>query len=166
MQINTQYFYAAIVGAFVIAQGIFFHGTAHSQTLDLSDTGVQLDSIVALVNDGVVLTSELEDQTSMIVQRLVRRCMKIAQQGPGLAFRDRLPLGRPDRFVQLALAIGVAAVDRDGAADVGLVAVDRHAGVDQQELPSLESSRVLTVVQLQGVGACGDDRVERMSPAM
>jgi len=65
MQTNIKYFGTAIIGTFII-----FQGAAHSQTLDLSDTGVQLDSIVALVNDGVVLTSELNDQTSMIVQRL------------------------------------------------------------------------------------------------
>ena len=65
MQTNTQIFSVAILGAFMLVQG-----PAHAQTLDLSDTGVQLDSIVALVNDGVVLTSELEDQTIMIVQRL------------------------------------------------------------------------------------------------
>jgi peptidyl-prolyl cis-trans isomerase SurA len=70
MQTNKQYFYAAIIGTFIIFQGMIFQRTAHSQTLDLSDTGVQLDSIVALVNDGVVLTSELNDQTAMIIQRL------------------------------------------------------------------------------------------------
>ena len=41
-----------------------------AQNLDLSDTGVRLDGIAAVVNDGLVLLSELEDQTAMIVQRL------------------------------------------------------------------------------------------------
>lgn len=43
---------------------------AQSQNLELSDSGERLDGIAALVNDGVVLTSELEDQTMLIVQRL------------------------------------------------------------------------------------------------
>jgi len=43
---------------------------AHGQTLELSDTGVKLDGIVALVNDGVVLESELQSQTATIAQRL------------------------------------------------------------------------------------------------
>jgi len=43
---------------------------AVAQTLDLSDTGQKLDGIAAIVNDGVVLQSELENQTAMIVARL------------------------------------------------------------------------------------------------
>ncbi len=42
----------------------------HAQNLELSDTGERLDGIAALVNDGVVLISELQTQTNMIVQRL------------------------------------------------------------------------------------------------
>jgi peptidyl-prolyl cis-trans isomerase SurA len=44
--------------------------SAYAQNLELSDTGEKLDSIAALVNDGVVLNSELQNQTIMIVQRL------------------------------------------------------------------------------------------------
>jgi len=65
MQINTQIKFAAIIGTFTLVCG-----PTHSQTLDLSDTGERLDSIVALVNDGVVLKSELDDQSTMIIQRL------------------------------------------------------------------------------------------------
>jgi peptidyl-prolyl cis-trans isomerase SurA len=45
-------------------------GQLHAQTLELSDTGVKLDGIVALVNEGVVLDSELQTQTIMISERL------------------------------------------------------------------------------------------------
>ncbi len=45
-------------------------GPAQAQTLDLSDTGELLDGIAAVVNDGVVLLSELEQQTMLVVQRL------------------------------------------------------------------------------------------------
>jgi len=41
-----------------------------AQNLELSDTGVRLDGIVAVVNDGVVLESELRDQITMVVNRL------------------------------------------------------------------------------------------------
>jgi len=41
-----------------------------AQNLDLSDTGILLDGIAAVVNDGVVLLSELDEQTRLIVQRL------------------------------------------------------------------------------------------------
>ena len=65
MQMNTRIKLVTTIGTLLL-----LHGPVHSQTLDLSDTGAQIDSIVALVNDGVVLRSELEDQTAMIVQRL------------------------------------------------------------------------------------------------
>lgn len=41
-----------------------------AQNLDLSDSGVLVDGIAAVVNDGVVLLSELDEQTSLIVNRL------------------------------------------------------------------------------------------------
>jgi peptidyl-prolyl cis-trans isomerase SurA len=43
---------------------------APAQNLDLSDSGVLVDGIAAVVNDGVVLLSELDEQTTLIVQRL------------------------------------------------------------------------------------------------
>lgn len=45
-------------------------GSAHAQNLELSDTGVRIDGIAAVVNDGVVLLSELDEQTILIVNRL------------------------------------------------------------------------------------------------
>jgi peptidyl-prolyl cis-trans isomerase SurA len=49
---------------------LFMSNVAQSQNLELSDSGMRLDGIAALVNDGVVLDSELQDQTMLIVQRL------------------------------------------------------------------------------------------------
>jgi peptidyl-prolyl cis-trans isomerase SurA len=43
---------------------------AYAQNLDLSDTGVLVDGIAAIVNDGVVLLSELDEQTRLIIGRL------------------------------------------------------------------------------------------------
>ena len=44
--------------------------TLVAQTLDLSSTGELLEGIAAIVNDGVVLTSEVEVEMSRIVERL------------------------------------------------------------------------------------------------
>jgi len=41
-----------------------------SQTRELSSSGVLLDRIAAVVNDGVVLTSELDEQTEEVIERL------------------------------------------------------------------------------------------------
>jgi peptidyl-prolyl cis-trans isomerase SurA len=65
MKKQTHIFRCAMLAAISLASGQLL-----AQTLELSDTGIKLDGIAALVNDGVVLESELEAQTAMIVQRL------------------------------------------------------------------------------------------------
>ncbi len=45
-------------------------GAALAQTRDLSSTGVALDRVVAIVNEGVVLQSQLDTQTALIGERL------------------------------------------------------------------------------------------------
>lgn len=50
--------------------GLALPQLAPAQNLDLSDSGELVDGIAAVVNDGVVLLSELDEQTTLIVQRL------------------------------------------------------------------------------------------------
>ncbi|MGH9576945.1 MAG: peptidylprolyl isomerase, partial [Terriglobales bacterium] len=45
-------------------------GLAHAQTQELSTSGVALDRVIAIVNDGVVLQSQLDTQTRLIMERL------------------------------------------------------------------------------------------------
>jgi peptidyl-prolyl cis-trans isomerase SurA len=45
-------------------------GLSMAQTRELSSNGVLLDRIAAVVNDGVVLTSELDEQTEEVIARL------------------------------------------------------------------------------------------------
>jgi peptidyl-prolyl cis-trans isomerase SurA len=45
-------------------------GVAHAQTRELSGSGVLLDRIAAVVNDGVVLVSQLDEQTDEVIERL------------------------------------------------------------------------------------------------
>jgi peptidyl-prolyl cis-trans isomerase SurA len=45
-------------------------GTAFAQTRELSSSGELLDRIAAVVNDGVVLVSQLDAQTDEVIQRL------------------------------------------------------------------------------------------------
>ena len=47
-------------------------GTAHAQTKDLSSSGVLLDRVAAVVNDGLVLRSDVEKQMSVISARIQR----------------------------------------------------------------------------------------------
>ena len=45
-------------------------GTVHAQTRELSTSGEPLDRVVAIVNDGVVLQSQLDEQMALIKDRL------------------------------------------------------------------------------------------------
>ncbi|MEX2149294.1 MAG: peptidylprolyl isomerase [Steroidobacteraceae bacterium] len=45
-------------------------GPAAAQTRELSTSGVPLDRVIAIVNDGIVLQSQLDTQSAMIVDRL------------------------------------------------------------------------------------------------
>jgi peptidyl-prolyl cis-trans isomerase SurA len=45
-------------------------GAAFAQTRDMSSTGIALDRVVAIVNDGVVLQSQLDAQSALIAERL------------------------------------------------------------------------------------------------
>jgi peptidyl-prolyl cis-trans isomerase SurA len=48
-------------------------GLSMAQTRELSSNGVLLDRIAAVVNDGVVLTSELDAQTEEVIARLLQQ---------------------------------------------------------------------------------------------
>jgi len=45
-------------------------GAALAQTRDMSASGVALDRVIAIVNDGIVLQSQLEQQTQIIAERI------------------------------------------------------------------------------------------------
>lgn len=45
-------------------------GAALAQTRDMSSSGVALDRVIAVVNEGVVLQSQLDSQTALITERL------------------------------------------------------------------------------------------------
>ncbi len=49
---------------------ITLSGVADAQTRELSSSGVSLDRVVAIVNDGIVLQSQLDDQIALITDRL------------------------------------------------------------------------------------------------
>lgn len=59
-----------LLGLGSLVVGATLSGTAVAQTRELSSNGVLLDRIAAIVNDGVVLNSQLEVQTEEITERL------------------------------------------------------------------------------------------------
>ncbi|HTV52742.1 MAG TPA: peptidylprolyl isomerase SurA [Steroidobacteraceae bacterium] len=50
---------------------------AHAQTRDLATHGVPLDRIAAIVNDGVVLNSELDDEVALVSDRLHQQKLEL-----------------------------------------------------------------------------------------
>ena len=59
-----------IAAAACAALAVFVAGFAHAQTRELGARGALLDRIAAVVNDGVVLKSELDEQVATVVQRI------------------------------------------------------------------------------------------------
>jgi peptidyl-prolyl cis-trans isomerase SurA len=69
MTLGRLSFFARILAALVVCSAIAPMG-ASAQTRELSSSGVLLDRIAAVVNDGVVLMSQLDAQTEEVIARL------------------------------------------------------------------------------------------------
>ncbi len=107
---------------------------AYPQTLDLSDTGVLLDGIAAIVNDGVVLLSELQEQSSLIIQRLRQENTELPPQDVLTAqILERLVIN--ELQVQRAAMAGITAPD--SMLNRALADVARRNGTTLSELPQL-----------------------------
>ena len=55
--------------------------SATAQNRSLSDRGVMLDRVAAVVNDGVVLRSELEEQIALVTERLSTQGLEMPPEG-------------------------------------------------------------------------------------
>jgi len=64
---------------------VFAAGHAFAQTRELGETGVLLDGIAAIVDDGIVLKSELEERLTLVIAALRRQQAQMPPQ-------QRLPL--------------------------------------------------------------------------
>ncbi len=68
----------AVLAASVLTLAGF--GTAQAQTRELATRGVLLDRIAAVVNDGVVLNSDLDEQIEVISDRLKQQKLELPPQ--------------------------------------------------------------------------------------
>ena len=107
---------------------------ARAQTLELSSTGELLDGIAALVNDGVVLKSELQAETDRIVARL-------RQQGTQLPPPQTLMRQVLDRLViqqlQLQRAEKIGIKVSDETLNQALASIAQRNNVPLSELPTV-----------------------------
>src|SRR3984957_12886259 len=69
-----QRFLAVLAATFVV------QGLAHAQTRELATKGEMLDRVAAVVNDGVVLNSELDDQINIVSERLRAQKLELPPQ--------------------------------------------------------------------------------------
>jgi len=107
---------------------------AGAQTRELSNSGELLDGIVALVNDGVVLGSELRAETDRIVARL----QKQGTQLPPAPILQRQVLDRliiEQLQVQRAEKVGIKVSDE--TLNQGLENIAQRNNVALAELPAL-----------------------------
>src|SRR2546430_6158774 len=88
-----------------------------------------------------------------------RRLMRLVPVVAGARTRDRRLVGLQHYFVDRALLGGEATVDREGAGDVGGIALELATRVHQQQIPVGERLVVLPVVQNAAVTAAAHDRV-------
>ena len=107
---------------------------AGAQTRELSISGELLDSIVALVNDGVVLRSELRAETAQIVARLQKQGTQLPPE-PVLERQvlDRLVIEQLQ--LQRAEKLGIKVSDE--TLNQGLATIAERNNVPLAELPTL-----------------------------
>jgi peptidyl-prolyl cis-trans isomerase SurA len=63
-----------------LAATFLLHGVALAQTRDLATKGVMLDRVAAVVNDGVVLSSELDEQIAAVTERMRAQKLELPPQ--------------------------------------------------------------------------------------
>ena len=107
---------------------------AISQTRELGDSGILLDRIVAVVNDGVVLKSELDRQTEMIARRLsAQRTQLPPRQILEQQVLERLIIVQ----VQLQRAKSAGIVISDEDLNTALSRIAQRNSVTLSELPQM-----------------------------
>lgn len=115
-------------------------GAALAQTRELSASGVPLDHIVAIVNDGVVLQSQLDGQIRTIVERLRDQN---AQLPPAEVVRQQVLERLVLQEIQLQRAERVGVRVSDEMLNEALRDVAQRNGIPFEEMPrALESKGV------------------------
>ena len=114
----------------------FLLGTpgVHAQTRDLSSTGEPLDSIAAVVNDGVVLSSELQIEIQRIVIRLEAEGTPVPplnQLAPQIL--ERLIINR----IQLQRAERIGIQIPDETLNLAVANVAQRNGLSLSEFPAI-----------------------------
>lgn len=115
-------------------------GNVLAQTRELSTSGVPLDRVIAIVNDGVVLQSQLEGQTSLILDRLREQGTQLP---PSEVIRQQVleRLVLQEIQVQRAGRLGVTVPDE--MLNEALRDVAKRNGIPFEQLPAVLATQGL-----------------------
>jgi len=129
----------ALAGALTLALTLSLaSGPVHAQARTLSDRGEMLDRVAAVVNDGVVLSSELDEQVAEITTRISGQGMEMP---PAAVLRqqvlDRLVL----QEIQMQRAQRAGIRINDEALNSALADVAQRNGIPLADLPKVLASQ-------------------------
>src|SRR6185437_13552535 len=129
-------FTAAIACGCVAA--LLFQAQADAQTRELATKGVLLDRVAAVVNDGVVLNSELEDQIGLVSERLKQQKLELPPQN---VLRQQVleRLGLQEIEAQRANKAGLKVPDE--TLNTALTDVAQRNGIPLSQLPEALSQQ-------------------------
>ena len=130
---------SALACALILALALSLaSGPVHAQARTLSDRGEMLDRVAAVVNDGVVLSSELDEQVAEITERISGQGMEMP---PAAVLRqqvlDRLVL----QEIQMQRAQRAGIRINDEALNSALADVAQRNGIPLADLPKVLASQ-------------------------
>lgn len=103
-----------------------------AQTRELTDKGELLDKVAAVVNDGVVLQSELEEQVVVIAQRLKQQGLELPPQS---VLRQQVLERLVLQEIQMQRAKRAGIRVNDEQLNAALADVSQRNGIPLQQLP-------------------------------
>lgn len=109
-----------------------------AQTLDLSSTGEFVDGIAAIVNDGVVLTSEVQEEMRQIVARMNEQGANVP---PTSALAPQILERLIIKRIQLQRAERVGIVIPDETLNLALTNIAERNGTTLSEFPQMLASQ-------------------------
>ncbi|HET6629693.1 MAG TPA: peptidylprolyl isomerase [Woeseiaceae bacterium] len=114
----------------LVALGVLLLGSGAMAAEDLATEGEPLDSIAAVVNEGVVLTSELNRQTALISQRALEQDLQLP---PPTILRQQVLERLILEQIQLQLAdrIGIQISDQMLNSAIAQIAADNKIAFEQ-----------------------------------
>jgi peptidyl-prolyl cis-trans isomerase SurA len=108
--------------------------TSLAQTRELTDKGELLDKVAAVVNDGVVLQSELDEQVVVIAQRLRQQGLELPPQS---VLRQQVLERLVVQEIQMQRAKRAGIRVNDEQLNAALADVAQRNGIPLQQLPEV-----------------------------